>query len=117
MKKPPKSTKSNKSRPKTVPPKKVTETKAQYELWNLPEYGYVVISSEKGRKVKEGTMIRQGKLSRTANTIFIGLGEFATLKVVCLKSAWNCALMLRKINWTCHYVISWYPKDLSDGRV
>ena len=80
MKKQPKATKSNKPRSKTIPPKKVTETKAQYELWNLPEYGYVVISSEKGRKVKEGTMIRQGKLSRTANTIFIGLGEFATLK-------------------------------------
>lgn len=80
MKKPPKATKSNKPRSKTVAPKKITETKAQYELWNLPEYGYVVISSEKGRSIKSGTMLRQGKLSRKGNTIFIGLSEFATLK-------------------------------------
>lgn len=80
MKKPPKATKSNKPRSKTQPPKKITETKGQYELWNLPEYGYVMISSDKGRLIKNGTMLRQGKLSRKGNTIFIGLGEFATLK-------------------------------------
>lgn len=80
MKKQPKATKSSKPRNKAVPPKKVTETKTQYELWNLPEYGYVVISSEKGRTVKAGTMLRQGKLSRKANTIFIGLEAFAELK-------------------------------------
>lgn len=79
MKKPPKATKS-KPRTKVVPPKKVSVTKSMYELWCLPDYGYVVISSEKGRQVKNGTLLRQGVLSRNANTIYIGSSEFAELK-------------------------------------
>ena len=61
--------------------KKKTETTECYELWNLPEYGYVMISHADAEKKKVlGTMLGCGRLSRKLNVIYLNGMEFARLK-------------------------------------
>lgn len=56
------------------------ETVGIYELWNTPEYGYVVLPQCKGRELTSGMLLRQGRLSRKANLIYIGSQLFAKMK-------------------------------------